>query len=155
MSENQIKDKILEYCVEKDSHVSAHEIHKNLFPNISEEEIEDIFAELKNNEKPVGDIRISEYNCLIIPDGRTKSFLASGGFTEMERISKVQSEKDVEKENLELELARSNIEANKLNKKVARQNAKNEKRNQISTWINIGIGILNIVILIWQILKGK
>ncbi len=153
MNENQIKDKILEYCIEKDTHVTAYEIHQNLFPNISEEEIEDIFAELKNNERPVGDIRISQYNSIIIADGRTKSFLDNGGFTEIERISKVQYEKDVEIENLELELAKSNIEANKLNKKVAKENAKNEKRNQISTWINIGIGILNIGILIWQILK--
>lgn len=155
MSENQIKDRILEYCVEKNKHVSAHEIHMNLFPNITEEEIEDIFAELKNNEKPVGDIRISEYSCLFIPDGRTKSFLASGGFTELERISKVESEKIAEKENLELELAKSNIEANILNKKMAKLNAKNEKRNQITTWINIGIGLINIGILIWQIIKVK
>ena len=59
------------------------------------------------------------------------------------------------KDKLEIDLANSNLEANKLNKKIAKNNAKNEKKNRISTWINIGIGIINVGLLIWQILKAE
>ena len=59
------------------------------------------------------------------------------------------------KENLEIDLAKSNLKANELNKKIAKQNAKNEKKNRISTWVNIGIGIINIGLLIWQIIKSE
>lgn len=59
------------------------------------------------------------------------------------------------KEELEQELALSNLEANKLNKKIAKRNEQNEKKNRIATWINIGIGIINIGLLVWQILKSK
>ncbi len=59
-----------------------------------------------------------------------------------------------EKEELEFKLAKSNLEANKLNAKIAKQNKKNEKSNKITTWINIGVGIVNIALLIWQILKN-
>ena len=61
--------------------------------------------------------------------------------------------KQLEKENLELKLAKSNLEANKLNKKIAKSNEKNERKNRITTWINIIIGIINIGLLLWQILK--
>jgi len=81
---------------------------------------------MKNNEKPVGDFIISENACFINPNEKTKAFLKSGGFTEMECISKAQDKKESEKNNLELKLTRSNIQANKLNKKIAKQNKKNE-----------------------------
>lgn len=56
---------------------------------------------------------------------------------------------------LELELAKSNIEANQLNREVAARNQKNEKSNNIATWINVGIGVLNIGLLAWQLLHSK
>ena len=59
------------------------------------------------------------------------------------------------KETLEINLAKSNLKANELNKKIAKQNSKNEKKNRISTWVNIGIGIINIGLLIWQIIKSE
>jgi len=59
------------------------------------------------------------------------------------------------KDTLEIDLAKSNLEANELNKKIAKQNAKNEKKNRITTWINIGIGIINVGLLIWQIIKSE
>ena len=59
------------------------------------------------------------------------------------------------KEKLEIDLAKSNLKANELNKRMAKQNAKNEKKNRISTWINIGIGVINVCLLIWQILKSE
>jgi len=50
------------------------------------------------------------------------------------------------KEKLEMELAISNIESNKLNKR-------NESKNRVAMWINIVIGVLNALLLAWQILK--
>ena len=83
----------------------------------------------------------------------------SGGWlkylSDKEKQDKAQELKIRERENLELDLAKSNLEANKLNKKIAKKNAKNEKFNRISTILNIIIGILNIGLLIWQILKAE
>ena len=59
------------------------------------------------------------------------------------------------KETLEIDLAKSNLEANELNRKIAKQNKENEKKNRVSTWVNIIIGLLNFLALIWQILKAE
>jgi hypothetical protein len=155
MNSNEIKDSILKYCIEKETHVSASEIFKNLLPNITLEEIEELFAEIKNHNKNIADVRISEYACLILPDGRTKSFINNGGFA---KITELENEKELklsEKETLEIDLAKSNLEANKLNKKIAKQNTENENKNRFSTWDNIGIGFINAGLLIWQILKSE
>lgn len=74
-------------------------------------------------------------------------------FTSFNDIESKELAKEL-KENLEVDLAKSNLEANKLNKQIAKQNVKNEKKNRITTWVNIGIGIINIGLLIWQILKA-
>ena len=81
-----------------------------------------------------------------------------GGWLEYLR-AKVEHDNQIEtqnreKEDLELNLAKSNLEANKLNKKIAKRNEKNERKNMITTWINIGIGIINVGLLVWQILKA-
>lgn len=56
-----------------------------------------------------------------------------------------------EMEQLEISLAKSNIEANELNKKIALQNSQNESKNRIAMWVNISVGVLNIVLLAIQI----
>jgi acid phosphatase class B len=65
-----------------------------------------------------------------------------------EKIALEKSEQE-EKEfkQIEFDLAKSNIEANKLNAQVA-------KRNKIESNINIILGVINISILIWQVLKS-
>ncbi|WP_203293887.1 hypothetical protein [Luteirhabdus pelagi] len=93
---------------------------------------------------------ITEYGFNIAQNGGWLNFIS----TQKAERKKAEQE-NREKENLELELAKSNLEANKLNKKIAKQNAKNEKNNRIATWINVVIGIINIGLLIWQILKNK
>jgi hypothetical protein len=66
--------------------------------------------------------------------------------------SKAQEQAKVDmKEQLETELAKSNIEANKLNAKIAEQNSQNESKNRIAMWVNISIGALNIVLIAIQI----
>ena len=75
-------------------------------------------------------VRVNEY---------TPQFKNLGGFKKLYADLKKQEKR----EELEFELAESNIQANKLNKKIA-------KRNKKETIINIVIGLINIGILIWQ-----
>ena len=93
---------------------------------------------------------ITEYGFNIVKNGGWLNYI-NEKIKEQEKLKK----ENEEKENLEFELAKSNLEANKLNEKIAEQNAKNEKNNRIATWINVIIGITNIGLLIWQILKTK
>ncbi|KGL59032.1 hypothetical protein [Polaribacter sp. Hel1_85] len=62
---------------------------------------------------------------------------------------------NLERSIIELNLAESNIKANNLNKNIAKKNEKNEKFNKFSTISNIIIGLLNVGLLIWQILKSE
>lgn len=55
-----------------------------------------------------------------------------------------------EDESWQIKLAKSNIESNELQKKIAEENAKKEKRNEIATWINVAVGLINLAIIIWQ-----
>jgi hypothetical protein len=104
-----------------------------------------------------GLIRTDDTLCTITKKGF--EIAKSGGWknhlTELSEAIIKQEQQKNEKDNLEHELAISNIEANKLNKKIAKRNEKNEKNNRIATWINIGIGIINISLLLWQVLKSK
>ena len=93
---------------------------------------------------------ISEFGLEIVKNGGWKKHL-----TEIKNLEQKTLEQNRIKDKLELDLAKSNLEANKLNKSIAKQNAKNEKQNKISTWINIAIGIINIALLVWQILKAE
>lgn len=69
----------------------------------------------------------------------TLQFKKQGGFKRL--YSELKEKK--KRENIEFELAESNIRANKLNEKIA-------KRNKKETIINIVIGLINIGLLIWQ-----
>src|SRR5690606_401942 len=75
---------------------------------------------------------------------KTYQFHKQGGFKALYADLKEKRERD----KLEFKLAESNIRANELNEKTA-------KRNKRDTAINILLGIINIVILIWQGLKTE
>lgn len=92
---------------------------------------------------------VEEYGLEIYKYGGWKKYVADK-IEHEKQLTKKQEEKEV----LEINLTKSNLEANKLNKKIAKTNKKNEKRNRISTYINIIIGITNIGLLLWQILKS-
>lgn len=98
-----------------------------------------------------------KYRCDLTEFGLEVS--QNGGWLEYLK-NKAKTDKKLKEEikkrdELEYELAKSNIEANKLNQKIAKQNAKNEKSNKIATWVNVAIGIINIGLLVWQIVKAK
>lgn len=104
ISEGEAKDLILEYALEnKDRHISSNEIQKEVFPHFDIDEIEFLFKKMQNTVDEVADIRISEYNCLIIATGITKVFLSQGGFTKTEKDNLEQKRKESEKNIIEFE----------------------------------------------------
>ncbi len=103
-----------------------------------------------------GLITLNGQNFTLTPSGL---FIAeNGGWMkhlddEAKLIAEKQSKIDA-RQQLETELAKSNIDANKLNKKIAEQNFKDKKSNKITTWTNIIIWILNLGLLVLQLLKA-
>lgn len=97
------------------------------------------------------------YRCDLTEFGH--EVISAGGWLEYLRFSRKLEEQELQaskrKEQLELELTKSNIEANELNKRIAEQNTKNEKKNRIAMWVNIIIGVINVGLLLWQIMDGK
>ena len=81
----------------------------------------------------------------------TLKFKERGGFKKYCKDELEKIERENEKDKLETDLAKSNLEANKLNKLIAYKNDKNEKKNTIGMWVNISIGVLNIVLIAIQI----
>jgi hypothetical protein len=81
-------------------------------------------------------------NFTILPEGREAAII---GVKQYILNIENESEKHKNKEQLELDLAKSNIEANELNKK-------NAKYNKTSTLINIAIGLLNLILLLTQLI---
>lgn len=153
-TEGQAKDEILKYCIgQKRANIASTELQKNLFPNTSVDVVNILLQEIKDESNGITTINLNNRIKYISINGAAQMFLDQGGFEKKEVDSKSTSDFSKTKDNLEIELAKSNLEANRLNKKNAKQNEKNEKNNKIATWINVGIGIINIGLLIWQILK--
>ena len=102
-------------------------------------------------------ISITNYICFITEFGL--NIVERGGWNkyliETKKEEKALQEQKSIRDKLELDLAKSNLEANELNRKIAKQNKENERKNRVSTWINVGIGFINILLLIWQILKAE
>ena len=149
MSESEIKDAILEFCLKDgtdDNFIIITEIIDDLFPKMSHEEMMYYIFEIEKHPEFVIDRFEFNDTYTIKVNIATKKFMEKGGFSKIE-------ENRIKKESFEFELAESNLAANKLNKKIAKQNLRNEKKNRITTWINIVIGIINIALLVWQIVK--
>ena len=92
--------------------------------------------------------KVNGYRFSVFPTGLIESFLKNGGFTKIEEDKIEKTNKDNKIKETEFKLAKSNIKANELNEK-------NSKFNKWTTIFNIIIGLLNIGLLIWQILKAK
>jgi len=154
LTTGQILDKILKYClINKNDFFNENVLIKNLLPELNKDEITILLDKIKNSPRNVADARIGRDISSIQANGLTEKFLEQGGFTEIEKQEKLKEQKIKEREDLEFDLAKSNLESNKLNKEIAKKNAKNEKSNRFTTWINITIGLINAGLLIWQILK--
>ena len=93
---------------------------------------------------------ITEFGLNIAENGGWNKHL-----TETKNAEILSQEQKSIRDKLETDLAKSNLEANALNRKIAKQNKENEKKNRVSTWVNIIIGLLNFLALMWQILKSE
>lgn len=154
ISEGMAKDMILSYCLEHhEKPIALSILQKTLFPSLTTDEVKLLLKKIDDTNDQVADVRFGEHNTLILSTGITKRFLDNGGFTAVEKNNELEIQRRQKKEDLEIELAISNLEANKLNAQIAVAHAKNEKHNRFATWTNIGIGIINIGLLIWQLLK--
>lgn len=80
----------------------------------------------------------------IVWNENTRSFLERGGFKRLFQEEVEKQKKQVEKEILENELAKSNIEANKLNQR-------NSKFNKRTSIIVIIVGFINLLVFIYQV----
>ena len=86
ITEGQAKDLILEYALKNgEKTISAHEMQKEVLPELSEDEVEFLFEKIQNSSDNVADIAISEYACLITATGITKRFIEQGGYTKSEK----------------------------------------------------------------------
>lgn len=81
----------------------------------------------------------------------TQIIKSDGGFKSIFQKELGKTKKLEEKEQLEIDLTKSNLEANELNKLIAAKNHRNERKNAIGMWVNISIGVLNIVLIAIQI----
>lgn len=150
MKESQIKDTILKYCLKEgsdDNFTIVTEVIRDTFPEMTNQEMLYYITEIGRHPNIIIDYFDYNDTYLIQVDITTKKFIEKGGFSKIE-------EKKIKKEEFEFELAKSNLAANKLNKKIAKRNLKNEKNNKVTTWINIVLGIINIGLLIWQVIKA-
>lgn len=147
-------DQILRIIERSNTWIFADEMSRNSDLNLTTEEINFLLDKIISFHIKVADIRRNTHGMLMtLSNSTTPKFLNGGGFLKIENENNESIKKNLDRENLELELAKSNLEANTLNKKIAKKNEKNEKKNQMMTWINIIIGILNLGILVWQTLK--
>ncbi len=157
MTEAEAKDAILEFLLDKEeeSTFSAYSIDES---NILEDNplgtIEVLINKIGRADPEVAHVTIAETGCFIRKNNFTSVFIEQGGFTRYELDASNQKRKQEEREQLEIDLAKSNLEAIELNKQIAERNRKHQRSNKIATWINVGIGIINLVAIAWQLYKA-
>jgi hypothetical protein len=153
MQEHEAKDLVLRFLIDNhfEKFIHCSEIKKSLFDEQDELIVNTIFIQLVNAGESVVKTQLRS-NSLSYFDGffkatsLTKLYLENqGGFTSEHEEYLSRKEKENKREKLEIDLAKSNIEANTLN-------IENASKNKWFTWINIAIGVLNLVLLAIQIL---
>lgn len=151
-------DFIIDKVLELDNAISAHELTTaGLISERDNRQIELEFERLLTVIEHYDVAQVNRNNTTwntIEPNRNTLKFQKQGGFKCLfqEELKRIENENKREK--LENELTISNIEANKLNREIAAKNEKNEKQNKIERYINIFMGVINVCLLLWQILKG-
>jgi len=88
----------------------------------------------------------------ITANQNTRNFKENGGFSKIYQDELNRIEKENVREQIELDLAKSNLEANELNKSIAAKNEIDKKKNRTERIINIYIGVLNLILLVVQVL---
>lgn len=149
-------DLIIDKIIESGHSLRSHLFNGSGYLDIEDEKLRELeFTRLINiiSYNGVGTTASSKYHGDSIQrNENTVKFKERGGFAKLfqDRLKKL--EKENERDKLEIELAKSNLEANVLNKAIADKNAKNERKNTIGMWVNISVGVLNIILIAVQIL---
>tara|TARA_R110002126_G_scaffold290629_2_gene448049 strand:+ start:2204 stop:2647 length:444 start_codon:yes stop_codon:yes gene_type:complete len=143
------KDLLLELLTKgkPESYFTAEGINEYLFKKLNIDQVNNIILEIRK-ERPelIKDFFSLNRIVGIQGTGIIESFLKNGGFTKIEADKLEKINKDNKIKDTEFKLAESNIKANELN----------EKNSSWNKWFSIGniiIGLLNILILIWQAMK--
>ena len=104
-------------------------------------------AQMMENE---GLIELNNQRCSLTKFGFRVS--ESGGWIQFNQLlaeeNKIEKDKQQKKESLEFELAESNIVANKLN-----QN--NAKTNKFIAWVGIIVGVINLIVFVYQVFSKE
>ncbi len=155
LSEAEAADMILSALLDSEKeYLTIEEIKKDVFnDDLHYDMVLHVVKVMNQKASQFFKIEFGKNVDYIEKNGLTDSLKSNGGFSKIFENEESQKNLDEERENLERELAKSNLEANKLNKKIAKRNIKNQKINRITTWINVVIGLINIGLLVWQILK--
>jgi hypothetical protein len=145
-----ILDFLIDKMLESDDPLESNVLTKNGFLNeFTENDIEYEFTRLISIIDSLGKGKKQTYSTIgdtIERNENTLKFKESGGFQKYYQDQLLNLANKNQREQLETDLAKSNIEANELNKENAR-------KNKYLTWINIAIGVLNLVLLGLQIFK--
>lgn len=143
------KDLLLEHLTKgkPESYFTTEGINEYLFKKLNIDQVNNIILEIRK-ERPelIKDFFSLNRIVGIQGTGIIESFLKNGGFTKIEADKLEKINKDNKIKDTEFKLAESNIKANELN----------EKNSSWNKWFSIGniiIGLLNILILIWQAMK--
>ena len=148
-SDIEILDSIIDFILEHDTYIHDSSLkkadkYKDYKPSELRLESERIVSILEFYD--CAKIKRRDDGNIIEKNAHTKKFREHGGFENIYQDELNRLEKLKEKETLETDLAKSNIEANVLN-------IENARKNKWYTWINIIIGVLNLVLLALQLLK--
>jgi len=141
-------DFIIDKIIETKRRINYYPLVKEgLIPSLDDKNTALEFKRLLNIIKYVNCAKVidSDFSDTVDINENTNDFKNNGGFKTYFQEELKRIEKKEEREKLETALAKSNIEANTLN-------IENASKNKWFTWINIAIGVLNLILLAIQIL---
>jgi hypothetical protein len=148
ITEGNAKDLILKFALKKpEDFISSQEIHKEVLPELSIDEVEFLFEKIQETSDKVADVRIGEYNCLINSTGITETFIKQGGFTKSENEYLKQEKYEKEKERIEFEKSKIDLE---LAKRMLEEFPKTKWFARIGFIIGIVLMLKELYILIWK-----
>lgn len=146
LSQGTAKDRILKYAVEQNGFVTASKISEEVFNGgINKDEVVHLIRRISDE---IIDVKYGEWDAWIHVNGLTANFLEQGGYQQLEEDEIEQVKLRKRREQIEVDLAESNLKANTLNEE-------NSRFNKRTTIINIVVGILNLGLIIYQLLFSK
>lgn len=148
ISEGQAKDMILKYCVDNGSLISSEELKRNLFPEFDIDIINLLIDKIDQSYDNVAETRSNKRTSYIRATGITSAFLKQGGYAQSELNNEIELQKNLERENLELEKTKVDL-------KLAKETLKEFPRTKWFARIGFIIGIILLLKELYVILKPQ